>query len=1649
MFHRSKVPDDGLSSLNNNLLKLIRLSRHFFARESADEVMQQFVGHISPHDKRSVKAMCYICLFLPTQHVDAITWLTRYRHLWNCITNDYVWNIQWTCVLARLASYPCQPSQDEQAETLWREIVETSVEVLVASLNVPVGALHHANVHSASSGAGFDVFVHDVGDRVACIATMCGKILVRTISASRFSVEILADLMRQINNYFHPSNSGEWSGRLIHFVHVIITHLAKRIADETSLKGSSTMQVDSKPSRSSGRVYRVPKRITHWNLTDEQIDAIIDAVLEPCWFANFSKHMHLSLLARDAVTVISAIRPLRVIPRLLAQSIDNLQSLQHVQLTQFSLELLAATMPQVLDYIVENHEFETFIEILRLTLPGIDPNDELKTFSTIKLYLSLAYHIPIRPVNDILDASLWREWIFAVINGIWKFLAHFDNETPQGQEKNSMMILAQNKMLSQLVRDFTVALFAGMDDQLYTAAVSKLSDLISSDVHAESVAEYSKFVGYAASVNPSTALPILLPSLLKVSDSTPDTLVKWRLNFAAEMVCSAGEALLPFVQTITSLVKHGWDGAKSKDVKSATRLLLKNTLIALTHFHVDVRNCYANVLDKDPLKNWNLRVTLDDAKLKWREPTVNTIQAAQTVIKELLEDVHTHLNKASEGKPTTHANRTLSLDCLKLMRVVIRGSGQALPLLDAPKQVQLQSTWTSKHRTGLPDLYGFPVTSSYPMLSVEVREKVVELTCNLLTWVSTEGSVEVVTAASGLLGQVIECTGDHPTAQFQRFMSSQFKQKFGYTRHNSVLLPLVIQRAQALLWLRMAQRAYDPRRLDIAVGPSTTARVTDVLFQLSFYPYSSVRAQSQAALSEALKRCGIGSSRYLTVTLQRLSNAPFVTQSDETHKATVNGAAHLLSTKYFFKRITTQLFWKCRFFESIMSTEAHDHPVVQTVLLALVARVIHHASNSDAIPPVLAFPVQPEPQFVANAREAQQSAFAIKQHNLESMIQFVIRSLSGNLHWRYRCIGIATLHVLISRNSIAPTVETSLQVIRVLCDGLLHNNSQVREISAACLYQALAVSQVKQPAQHNWKRSDSVEWILEAPKQTFESAKRLPSIPTDQLAQFINVQLVEQLLEHLRHDLDLLGGGDKTHSSFQVCLHGILSDIAGLHKPWHPHQIVPPSALALFPGTWFATLRKLFEIIGPKSYDILPTLRTFAEKITESGAQITAALTVAALARATVTWSDDSLLNSFSSVISLIVKSTVAAVPETFGYWLYSLHFVLHDLNIQPTVIRELLEPIADFQQFSALTSSSKSKALSVVRCLVQQFGQRLPHDVVNQIVALLSTILAHPMKQVREEVGSLLAMLTITSWAVPTTLGGVKQSLSTPPIHTSLIELFENLIRLTTAPEVPDSKERLHAREVLLHWIQPLVSHSLHRPLNFLLPSLVPAIFQMQDDSDTFLPSNARNCLALLTILDANSLTGDLIQTLISHASWRIRASLFTIIQLHAFYHFESSRKLITDIELPVVMKSLSDNHLEVRQLAAITLAGLCQIHRAFNFQEIGSEFQKTASKKIGVDRNSEEFNSRLVVRHGAVLGLEALIQSSPYDVPEWLPNLLIALSKHIGDPNPIRETVKKTLGDFWRTHQDQWQTVHKFKFNDDQLSIVHEIVSPPSYYA
>ena len=213
-----------------------------------------------------------------------------------------------------------------------------------------------------------------------------------------------------------------------------------------------------------------------------------------------------------------------------------------------------------------------------------------------------------------------------------------------------------------------------------------------------------------------------------------------------------------------------------------------------------------------------------------------------------------------------------------------------------------------------------------------------------------------------------------------------------------------------------------------------------------------------------------------------------------------------------------------------------------------------------------------------------------------------------------------------------------------------------------------------------------------------------------------------------------------------------------------------------------------------------------------------------------------------------------------------------------------------------------------------------------------------------------------------------------------------------------------------------------------------------------------------VLTILDS-VLNTQRTPKLINNSSWKIRKCVLQfLLQFIArnaviLNKNENYQQLIIDY---LVLNSLKDKELEVRIQARNVLTALIQSTNLKNIENVKilqQRFEKLARTKLP-KRNYENAESgfdkkmsqKLRKKHCGILGLSSLILSVPYTCPEWLPEILSFVAVFDRERAPICNTVKKTVAEFKRTHQDEWH-IFKRDFTLDQLSNIQD-ASSTSYF-
>lgn len=175
--------------------------------------------------------------------------------------------------------------------------------------------------------------------------------------------------------------------------------------------------------------------------------------------------------------------------------------------------------------------------------------------------------------------------------------------------------------------------------------------------------------------------------------------------------------------------------------------------------------------------------------------------------------------------------------------------------------------------------------------------------------------------------------------------------------------------------------------------------------------------------------------------------------------------------------------------------------------------------------------------------------------------------------------------------------------------------------------------------------------------------------------------------------------------------------------------------------------------------------------------------------------------------------------------------------------------------------------------------------------------------------------------------------------------------------------------------------------------------------------------------------------QLLSSPCWWKSKVAALKMLRMLVFSNRFVFRIHRDDIGM-ILVNSLNDNQIEVRERATDALSTLLQAKFFETTPELVTKFSTAAHSKDQIQG------------HAGVLGLSAIVLAFPYSVPEFLPGVLMTICRFATDKSAtIREAVKRTLSEFKRTHQDSWRE-HEQQFNEDQLMVLRDLLISPNYY-
>ncbi|KAI4905889.1 hypothetical protein NFI96_014094 [Prochilodus magdalenae] len=320
--------------------------------------------------------------------------------------------------------------------------------------------------------------------------------------------------------------------------------------------------------------------------------------------------------------------------------------------------------------------------------------------------------------------------------------------------------------------------------------------------------------------------------------------------------------------------------------------------------------------------------------------------------------------------------------------------------------------------------------------------------------------------------------------------------------------------------------------------------------------------------------------------------------------------------------------------------------------------------------------------------------------------------------------------------------------------------------------------------------------------------------------------------------------------------------------------------------------------------------------------------------------------------------------------------------------------------------------------------------ELLHRLLQYLEPKLTQVYKNVRERIGSVLTYIFMIDVNLPNT-----QPTTSPRIADFTARMLSRLKPLLESEgeiqnhvlddNTEEQDERTQAIKLLktvLKWLMTSAGRSYSSALPEQL-QLLPLLFKIapveNDDSYDEMKTDAKTCLFLMSqgLLYQEQIPQVLrtLQEISRSSSWHARYTVLTYLQSMVFYNlftFLSEPKAVSQVQA-LILKLLEDEQLEVREMAATTLSGFLQCNFLSMDEHMQAHFETLSKTRLPKRKRREPGllvdtipSPGLVRRHAGVLGLSACILSSPYDVPSWMPQILIDLSAHLNDTQPIEHS-------------------------------------------
>eukprot|EP00069_Balaena_mysticetus_P019421 bmy_12136T0 len=1566
-------------------------------------MLEEWRPLMCPFDVTMQKAITYFEIFLPTSlspelhHKGFKLWFDELIGLWVSVQNLPQWEGQLVNLFARLAT-------DNIGYIDWDPYVPKIFTRILRSLNLPVGS-------SQVLVPRFLTNAYDIGHAVIWITAMMG-------GPSKLVQKHLAGLFNSITSFYHPSNNGRWLNKLMKLLQRLPNSVVRRLHRERYKKPS----------------WLTPVPDSH-KLTDQDVTDFVQCIIQPVLLAMFSKTG--SLEAAQALQNLALMRPELVIPPVLERTYPALETLTEPHQLTATLSCVIGVARSLVSGGKWFPEGPThMLPLLMRALPGVDPNDFSKCMITFQFIATFSTLVPLVDCSSVLQerndlteverelcsaTAEFEDFVlqfmdrcFGLIESSTLEQTREETETEKMTHLESLVELGLSSTFSTILTQCSKEIFMVALQKVFNFSISHIFE---TRVAGRMVADMCRA---AVKCCPEESLKLFVPHCCSVitqltmnddvlNEEELDKELLWNLQLLSEITRVDGKKLLLYREHLVKILqrtlhltcKQGY----TLSCNLLHHLLRSTTLIYPTEYCSDWGK---------PGDLWNLGI-------QWHVPSSEEVAFAFYLLDSFLQPELIKLQRCGDGE--LEMSRDDVLQSLTIVHNCLIGSGNLLPPLKGEPVTNLVPTMVSLEET---KLY---TGLEYDLSRENHRETIARVIRKLLTYVLLLNHFKILNV----------CQESYSNLKY--FNQNSFPPIIDHILNNSEddtkSLFLIIKITGDLLqfqgshkhefdsrWksFNLVKKSMENRLRTLTVEGCEYKKIhQDMirdLLRLSTSSYSQVRNKAQQTFFAAL-----GAYNFCCRDIIPL------------------GALYCLLGNHSGVCLANLHDWDCivQTWPAIVSSGLSkamslEKPSIVRLFDDL-AEKIHRQYETIG----LDFTIMLSSEEIKEGLKRQQERNADALRNYENLINTLLDGVEQR-NLDDRVLPLRAIRFFVENLNHDAIVVRKMAISAVA--GIL---KQLKRTHKKLTINPYEISGYPKPTQivagdrpdNHWLHYDSKS--IPRTKKEWESSCFVEKTHWGYYTWPQNMVVYAGVEEQPK-----LGRSREDLTEAEQIIFDHFSD------PKFVEQLITFLSLEDRKGKDKFNPRRfcLFKGIFRNFDDaFLPVLKPHLEHLVADSHESTqrcVAEIIAGLIRGSKHWTFEKV-EKLSELLCPLLRTALSNITvETYNDWGTCIATSCESRD--PRKLHWLFELLLE----SPLSGEGGS------------FEWRVP-ELLHRLLKYLEPKLTQVYKNVRERIGSVLTYIFMIDVSLPNTA-----PTASPRVPEFTARILDKLKPLMDVDEeiqnhvmeengIGEEDERTQGIKLLktiLKWLMASAGRSFSTAVTEQL-QLLPLFFKIapveNDNSYDELKRDAKLCLSLMSqgLLYPHQvpLVLRVLKQTARSSSWHARYTVLTYLQTMVFYNlfiFLNNEDAVKDIRW-LVISLLEDEQLEVREMAATTLSGLLQCNFLTMDSPMQIHFEQLCKTKLPKKRKRDP---ELVKRHAGVLGLGACVLSSPYDVPTWMPQLLMNLSAHLNDPQPIEMTVKKTLSNFRRTHHDNWQE-HKQQFTDDQLLVLTDLLVSPCYYA